>query len=59
MLPTNQGKQEEFKAIEKQITQRLEAMDQELEKLKKKNNNAEEMKKKNKQQHEDLQKKRL
>ena len=37
-----------------QIKQRLEAMDQELEKLKKKNNNAEERNKKNKQQYEDL-----
>lgn len=44
----NQAKQEEFKTIEKQITKRLEAMDQELQKLKKNNTNSEDLKKKNK-----------
>ena len=56
---TQQPRNEEFKAIEQQVAKRLEAMDQELQKLKKKNTNTEEMKKKNKQQFEDLQKKRL
>ena len=48
MHQAQQPRNEEFKAIEEQVAKRLEAMDQELQKLKKKNTNAEEMKKKNK-----------